>query len=137
MSGTDLLVQFFCKPSAFESEIHPSHKSPICTLGISPLQGAKSVSYTHLGEEVDEAYYEAVMGIEINPGMDKSGFKIVFSPQHGTSNIPVRTCLGRLGYDVVPVLAPVSYTHLDVYKRQNQNFVADFLVTEDFQRSSS
>ena len=42
VSGTDLLVQFFCKPSAFESEIHPSHKSPICTLGISPLQGAKS-----------------------------------------------------------------------------------------------
>ena len=40
VSGTDLLVQFFCKPSAFESEIHPSHKSSICTLGISPLQGA-------------------------------------------------------------------------------------------------
>ena len=28
------------KPSAFESEIHPSHKSAICTLGISPLRGA-------------------------------------------------------------------------------------------------
>ena len=28
------------KPSAFESEIHPSHKSSICTPGISPLQGA-------------------------------------------------------------------------------------------------
>ena len=27
---------------ASQSEIHPSHKSPICTLGISPLQGAKS-----------------------------------------------------------------------------------------------
>ena len=26
---------------AFESEIHPSHKSEICTLCISPLQGAK------------------------------------------------------------------------------------------------
>ncbi len=25
------------KPSAFESEIHPSHKSEICTLCISPL----------------------------------------------------------------------------------------------------
>ena len=24
------------KPSAFESEIHPSHKSRICSLGISP-----------------------------------------------------------------------------------------------------
>ena len=30
----------FPKPSAFESEIHPSHKTPFCTLGISPLQGA-------------------------------------------------------------------------------------------------
>ena len=29
------------KPSAFESEINPSHKSEICTLCISPLQGAK------------------------------------------------------------------------------------------------
>ena len=28
------------KPSAFESEIHPSHKPTVCTLGISPLQGA-------------------------------------------------------------------------------------------------
>ena len=27
-------------PSAFESEIYPSHKSEICTLCISPLQGA-------------------------------------------------------------------------------------------------
>ena len=28
------------KPSAYESEIHPSHKLEICTLCISPLQGA-------------------------------------------------------------------------------------------------
>ncbi len=60
---------------------------------------------TWIGEEVDEAYYKEVMGIEINPGADKSDFRLVFSPQHGTSNIPVRTCLKRLGYDVVPVLA--------------------------------
>ena len=58
-----------------------------------------------IGEEVDEAYYKEVMAIEVNPGMDKSDFKIVFSPQHGTSNIAVRTCLTRLGYDLVPVLA--------------------------------
>ena len=45
------------------------------------------------------------MAIEVNSGMDKSDFKIVFSPQHGTSNIAVRTCLTRLGYDLVPVLA--------------------------------
>ena len=28
------------KPSAFETEIHPSHKPAVCTPGISPLQGA-------------------------------------------------------------------------------------------------
>lgn len=51
---------------------------------------------TWVGEEVDEAYYKAVMGIEINPGLDKSDFKIVYSPQHGADNIPVRTCLKEI-----------------------------------------
>ena len=37
----------FSKPSAFESEIHPSHKSTICTLGISPLQGACITASAH------------------------------------------------------------------------------------------
>lgn len=60
---------------------------------------------TWIGEEVDEAYYKEVMNIEIHPELNKDNFKIVFSPQHGTSNIPVRECLGRLGYDVVPVLS--------------------------------
>ena len=75
-------------------------------LGVEVCSNEEAYPYmTWIGEEDDEAYYKEVMGIEINPGMDKSGFKIVFSPQHGTSNIPVRECLGRLGYDVVPVLA--------------------------------
>ena len=75
-------------------------------LGVEVCSNEEAYPYmTWIGEEVDEAYYKEVMGIEINPGMDKSGFKIVFSPQHGPSNIPVRECLGRLGYDVVPVLA--------------------------------
>ena len=33
-------VTTFSKPSAFESEIHPSHKPAVCTPGISPLRGA-------------------------------------------------------------------------------------------------
>ena len=32
--------RFFIQPSAFESEIHPSHNTSFCTLCISPLQGA-------------------------------------------------------------------------------------------------
>lgn len=75
-------------------------------LAIKVVSDEEAYDYiTWIGEEVDEAYYKEVMGIEINPGMNKDGFKIVFSPQHGTSNIPVRTVLGRLGYNIVPVLA--------------------------------
>lgn len=58
-----------------------------------------------VGEEIDEAYYKAVKGCEINPGLDKSDFKIVYSPQHGADNWPVRTVLKDLGYDIVPVLS--------------------------------
>ena len=75
-------------------------------LSIDVFSAEEAYPYmTWIGEEVDAAYYEAVKGIEVNPGMDKEGFKLVFSPQHGTANIPVRTVLKDLGYDVVPVLA--------------------------------
>lgn len=30
--------KYLTKPSAFENEIHPSHKSKICTQGISPCR---------------------------------------------------------------------------------------------------
>ena len=40
MMGVMAKVDYTRKPSAYESEIHPSHKSEIYTLCISPLQGA-------------------------------------------------------------------------------------------------
>ena len=58
---------------------------------------------TVIGEEVDKAYYENVKSIQINKITDTS-LKIVFSPEHGTSNIPVRTILKECGYNVIPVL---------------------------------
>ena len=52
---------------------------------------------------IDEKYYEAVMAITLEPELDKSKIKIVYSPQHGTGNVPVREVLDRLGYNVIPV----------------------------------
>ena len=52
---------------------------------------------------IDETYYNAVMKITLNNDLDKSDVKIVYSPQHGTGNVPVRTVLSRLGYTVIPV----------------------------------
>ena len=51
---------------------------------------------------MDEKYYEAVMSIALDPDVEKN-IKIVYSPQHGTGNIPVREVLGRFGYNVIPV----------------------------------
>lgn len=57
-----------------------------------------------VGKDVDEAYYEQVKSIQVNPDIDKSNLKIVYSPQHGTGNVPVRRVLSDLGYNVIPVL---------------------------------
>ena len=57
-----------------------------------------------LGPEVDEAYYEAVMKIRLRPDVLRDDFSVVYTPQHGTGNVPVREVLKRCGYDVTPVV---------------------------------
>ena len=56
-----------------------------------------------LDASMDEIYYKNVMGISVTPDVKKD-IKIVYSPQHGTGNVPVREVLSRLGYNVIPVL---------------------------------
>ena len=56
-----------------------------------------------VGENVDRAYYDAVESIQLNPDVKKD-IKIVFSPEHGTSNVPVRTIYEEEGYNCIPVL---------------------------------
>lgn len=57
-----------------------------------------------LPHEIDEAYYNAVRGIRLRPAVPAGELTIVYSPQHGTGNIPVREVLSSCGYNVVPVL---------------------------------
>ncbi len=56
-----------------------------------------------IGKEVDEEYYKNVLAIQLNPDVKKDDIKIVFTPQHGTSNIPVKTIYDRTGYHYVAV----------------------------------
>ncbi len=58
---------------------------------------------TIIGADVDEVYYENVVSIQLNPNVDKKAVKIVFSPEHGTANVPVKEIYKRLGYDFVAV----------------------------------
>lgn len=55
-----------------------------------------------LSSDVDEAYYRAVLDIRLRD-VAADGLKIVYSPQHGTGNVPVREVLKRAGYHVIPV----------------------------------
>lgn len=52
---------------------------------------------------IDELYYKRVLDIQLHPELDKSNLKIVFTPQHGTTGIPVQTVLNMAGYTVLPV----------------------------------
>ena len=57
---------------------------------------------TVIGKDVDEEYYKNVLSIQLNPGVNKD-IKIVFSPEHGTANIPVQEVYKRAGYTCIPV----------------------------------
>lgn len=56
-----------------------------------------------IGKEVDEAYYEKVLGIQLNPQIAKDDVKMIFTPEHGTANIPVKEVYTRAGYHFVAV----------------------------------
>ena len=62
----------------------------------APVKGEQIM----LGKEVDEEYIKEVEAIAINKDLDKSNYKIVFTPNHGTSLMPARQVFKDLGYDV-------------------------------------
>ena len=59
---------------------------------------------TVLPASLDEKYYRAVLGIRLQPAASDVGLSVVYSPQHGTGNVPVREVLSRAGYRVIPVV---------------------------------
>lgn len=55
-----------------------------------------------LGEEMDKAFYAAVEEVvRPNPNPD---LKVIYTPLHGTGNVPVRQVLADLGYDKITVV---------------------------------
>ena len=70
----------------------------------SPVLTAEQEALIHsIGEDVDEPYIKEVLGIQLNPDLDKSNFKLVYTPQHGTSIMSLRPLFERMGYDVTYV----------------------------------
>ena len=70
----------------------------------SPVLTKEQEALIHrIGADVDEPYIREVMGIALNPDLDKSDFKVVYTPQHGTSIMSLRPLFERMGYDVTYV----------------------------------
>ena len=60
---------------------------------------------TIIGREIDDKYIEELKKLVINPiGDEGKKLKIVYTPLHGTGNIPVRRILQDLGFEQVYVV---------------------------------
>ena len=61
----------------------------------------------YIGEDVDKFYYEKVKGLTIRTDLVKekaSNLNVIYTPIHGSGNVPVRTVLKELGYSNVKVV---------------------------------
>ena len=61
-----------------------------------------------LDNKVDDEYVRLVESIAINRDLDKSNFKVVFTPNHGTSYVNSMRIFKDLGYQIFPVLSQVA-----------------------------
>ncbi len=60
---------------------------------------------TVIGKEIDDKYIEELKKLVLHPIREESkGMKIVYTPLHGTGNLPVRRILSELGFDQVYVV---------------------------------
>lgn len=78
------------------------------TMKTMDLEAAKEAGlYVVIGAEIDDAYIEELKKLVIHPdaieAMGKE-LKIVYSPLHGTGNIPARRILKELGFENVYVV---------------------------------
>lgn len=65
---------------------------------ISNIKGKTNL----VGEDVDYPYCKMVESLEINK-LNKKGFKIIFSPNHGTSYVNAMRIFNDLGYEIIDV----------------------------------
>ena len=61
-----------------------------------------------LDNKVDDEYVRLVESIAINKDLDKSNFKVVFTPNHGTSYVNSMRIFSDLGYKIYPVMSQVD-----------------------------
>ncbi len=56
-------------------------------------------------KDIDDSYVTLCDSVQVNPDLDKKDFKIVYTPNHGTSYVNAMRVFKDCGYDVHPVLS--------------------------------
>ncbi len=69
---------------------------------VTPISKVKGETIV-LDKDIDDKYVEGVKKVQLNPNLDKKGFKIVYTPNHGTSYVNAMRLFTELGYEIVPV----------------------------------
>ncbi|ONI38483.1 phosphoglucomutase [Candidatus Epulonipiscium fishelsonii] len=75
---------------------------------VSKEEAEKSGLLEYIGKEVDDAYYNKVAELCVRKELIKQkakDLKIIYTPIHGSGNIPVRELLKRLGFTDVTIVA--------------------------------
>lgn len=100
------------------AQVTPPHDKGImdCVNALDDYGSLKTMSkeeamekglYVSIGEEIDRGYIEALKSLVLHPeAIAQVGkeLKIVYSPLHGTGNLPVRRVLSELGFEKVYVV---------------------------------
>ena len=58
-----------------------------------------------LPKSLDDNYVDLCKSVQINPELDKKDFKIVYTPNHGTSFVNAMRVFHECGYNIYPVLS--------------------------------
>lgn len=97
-SGCQLLIE----PSKKVIDLVAEIKDELAIPCLTPEQAGDLI--VTLPPELDDEYAMRVENISISRDrVSASSLKVVYSPQHGTGNIPVRRVLSDSGYVVIPV----------------------------------
>ena len=94
--------------AAAEILSHINSIEDYATIEKAQIKNAEEEGYlTYIGEDVDRVYYEKVKSLIIRKKLVKeeaSKLKIIYTPIHGSGNVPVRRVLKELGFTNLTVV---------------------------------
>ncbi|MDO4321969.1 MAG: phospho-sugar mutase [Lachnospiraceae bacterium] len=95
----------FPRDQAIIGEVNRVEIKEARTMGLSEAKGAGL--WREIGSEIDDRYFAALKSLVLHPETAKEQgqkMKIVYTPLHGTGNLPVRRILKELGFENVYVV---------------------------------